>query len=119
MRPSLYRNARNKTALDFGPGGGRNPGGENLILMSAKILELDSFAIESDFKRVRMFQSADLFDGVGPQLWPDLVLPVDREVVLNHHASARPQRQAFDVVPLRQIHSRNKSLCRRRDLRAT
>src|SRR6185436_3083839 len=105
MRPSLYRNARNKTALDFGTGSGRNPGGENLILMSPKIHELDSFTIESDFKRIRMFQSADLFDGVGPQLWPDLVLRIDREVVPNGHASARAQRQAFDVIPLRQIHS--------------
>src|SRR5262245_27804712 len=105
MRSSLHRNMSDEAPLNFSPGRGGYFRSENLILVTAEIHELDSFAIKCDFKRVRMFQSADLLDRVGPQLRPDLIFSVDGEVVLNQHAAPSSQRQTLDMVSLGQIHS--------------
>ena len=55
MRPSFHRNAGDKTALNFGAGRRRHAGRQDFIFVAAEISQLDSFAIECDFKRVGMF----------------------------------------------------------------
>src|SRR5262245_5063072 len=116
MWSGLHRNMSEEASLNLGAGGGGYFGSENLILVTAEIHQFDSFTIKCDFKCVWMFQSADLLDGVGPQLRPDLIFSVDREVVMNQHASACSQRQTLNMIALGQIHSRRKRFRRCRNL---
>ena len=117
MRPSFNGDTRDKPRFDLRPSRRRYAGRENFIFVTAEIHQLDSLTIECDFERVGMFQSTDLFDGVGPQFRPDLVLGVNGEVVLNHHSAARAQRQSFNMVPLSQVHSSPKRFRCCRDFR--
>ena len=77
-----------------------------LVLRAAEAGEVDALAVERDLEIVRDFEAADDVDGLAVQPRLDDVLAIDREGVADQDAAARADRQALDVIVLRQVRPR-------------
>ncbi len=115
--PAFTGQANLEALLEIVAGGGRIEVVGQLVVLAAEALEPDALPVERDFEVVRHFEPANDVDRLPIQLRADDVLAVDREGVADQHAAARADRQAFDVIVLRQIAAHAKRLLRRRDLR--
>ena len=60
-------------------------------------------AVDAHLQVVRSLGAAHHVDRVAPELRPDHVLAVDREIVADEEPAARTERQALDVIGLRAI----------------
>ena len=65
--------------------------------------QLQAHAVEQDLHLVRLVQPLDVFVSVPRQLDLNLVFAIEREEMFERGAAARPERQAVDVILLRQV----------------
>ena len=74
--------------------------GHLVIFFAADRSDEYAFAIDRDFQLMRPFQALHVAHDIAQQENPEVVLAVEREVVMDQESAARAQRQSFDVVVL-------------------
>ena len=93
---------------------------ERVVVHAAELRGVNDLVVEQDLqleRRLEPFGSAHRAARRAPQLGPDLVLGIRREVVVDDEPAARAERQPFDPVVLREIEPRPVLRAARRDLR--
>ncbi len=73
------------------------------VVVSANRGETNPPAVERQFHRMRMLETAEVAEVRAEEPHLHVVLGVDGKRMANHDATHRPERQAFDVLILRQV----------------
>ncbi len=74
--------------------------GHFIVFLAAHGGQENARAVDGDFELMRLLQPRDVAYDVLQQRDAEIILGVQREVVMNQDSAARAQREAFDVILL-------------------